>query len=181
MRFLVAFLLALLPALATADACPAPRDTALEKAEIYRALRNARSERQAQRLVAQLWALWTEAPDDAAQELLDAGMALREGAAYEGARRVLDDLIAYCPGFAEGWNQRAFAAFLAADFEAALDDLDRALALEPGHLGALSGKALTLIHLGRDDEAQFALRETVRLNPWASERALLRIPLGTEL
>lgn len=173
---------ALFPVLATAqEACPAPRDSALEKSEIYRSLRNARSERQAQLLVAQLWALWTEAPDDFAQDLLDTGMALREGAAFDGARRVFDRLIAYCPDFAEGWNQRAFAAFLDADFNAALDDLEQALALEPGHLGALSGKALALIHLGRDDEAQIALRDTVRLNPWASERALLRIPLGTEL
>jgi len=183
MRLLAAFLLMLLPVTAAAaeGSCAPLRDTSEERAGIYRDLRVARSAGQARGLVERLWQIWTEAPDATAQDLLDTGMALREGASFAAAREVLGELVAYCPDYAEGWNQRAFAAFLSADFEAALADLDMALELDPRHLGALSGKALTLIHLGRDDEAQLALRDTVRLNPWASERGLLRLPPETEL
>ncbi len=183
MRLLPILALLLLPAAtaAAAETCAAARDTTEERAEIYRDLRLARTAGQAGALVERLWRIWTEAPDAAAQDMLDAGMALREGARFTAAREVLGDLIAYCPDYPEGWNQRAFAAFLSADFEAALADLDVALELDPRHLGALSGRALTLIHLGREDEAQIALRDTVRLNPWASERSLLRLPPETEL
>ncbi|KIQ68444.1 TPR repeat protein [Wenxinia marina DSM 24838] len=59
------------------------------------------------------------------------------------------------------------------DYEAALDDLDTALALNPDHVAALSGRALTLMGLGRMDEGQAALRAALALNPWLGERAML--------
>jgi hypothetical protein len=45
----------------------------------------------------------------------------------------------------------------------------------------LSGKALTLMGLGRDAEAQTVLRAALALNPWLEERALLVTPPGVEL
>ena len=89
--------------------------------------------------------------------------------------------MAYCPDYAEGYNQRAFVSFLAHDFEAALVDLEATLALNPRHIGALSGKALTLIGLGRREDGQATLRAALALNPWLSERALLETPPGEEL
>ncbi len=121
------------------------------------------------------------APDAAAQEMLDAGIALIRAADYAAATAMLDGLVTYCPDYAEGYNQRAFASFLSGDYGAALDDLDRALALSPNHVAALSGKALTLLGLGRVPEGQAVLRDALRLNPWLSERALLVEPPGEEL
>jgi Flp pilus assembly protein TadD len=63
--------------------------------------------------------------------------------------------------------------FLRQDFSAALPDLDRALALSPRHIGALSGRALTLTGLGRKAEAALSLRAALALNPWLTERSLL--------
>jgi len=80
----------------------------------------------------------------------------------------------YCPAYAEGYNQRAFVNFLRQNFAPALEDLDRALALSPRHIAALSGKALTLMGLGRDAEAQDVLRSALELNPWLNERHLLK-------
>ncbi|MEL7462256.1 MAG: tetratricopeptide repeat protein, partial [Pseudomonadota bacterium] len=85
----------------------------------------------------------------------------------------LNRLVDYCPDYAEGYNQRAFAAFLQADYDAALADLDLALDRSPTHLGALSGKALTLMGMGRNDIAQDVLREALALNPWLPERRFL--------
>ena len=62
-----------------------------------------------------------------------------------------------------------------------LDSRDRALEFRPRHLGALSGKALTLMGLGRHDEAQLLLREAVKINPWLAERRLLTEPAGQDL
>jgi len=108
---------------------------------------------------------------------------MRQRARFDllGARDTLDQLVAYCPEYAEGYNQRAFARFLRADYQLALDDLDIALGLSPRHTGALTGKALTLIRLGRDPEAQAILREAVALNPWLNERALITDPVGEDI
>jgi tetratricopeptide (TPR) repeat protein len=98
-----------------------------------------------------------------------------------GSRTALNRLIEYCPAYAEGYNQRAFTNYLQQDFEAALVDLDRALNILPTHVAALSGKALTLMGLGRSAEAQEVLRAALALNPWLQERALLAEPIGTDL
>ena len=66
--------------------------------------------------------------------------------------------------------------------EAALPDLDRALALQPRHIPAMTGKGLTLIQMGRIREGQAVIRRAVALNPWLSERQYLLLePESTDL
>ena len=164
-----------------AQTCPQAPDHSVRQAALLDELKRAQSDGAARILNDQLWELWTDAPDDVAQAMLDEGMARRSGFDFAGARSVLSRLIDYCPDYAEGYNQRAFASFLAQDYETALADLDRALTLVPNHIGALSGKGLTLRELGRNAEAQAALRAAVSLNPWLQERMLLDAPIGTDL
>ena len=128
-----------------------------------------------------LWELWATAPDEAAQALLDRGMTARASYDFLSALEAFDRLVEYCPDYAEGYNQRAFVNFLREDFAAALVDLDEALARRPSHVAALSGKALTLMGLGRHDEAQVFLRLAYELNPWIPERGLLQDPPGKDL
>ena len=175
----LALTVAALPALA--QDCPPAPDFAAEKAEIYREMRIARDETDARILSDTLWRMWLQAPDEQAQEMLDRGMEQRHVADYLGARETLGRLIDYCPDYPEGYNQRAFASFLAGDYATALVDLEAALALDPRHLGALTGKALTQMGLGEDEAAQTTLREALRLNPWLSERHLLTGPPEQEL
>ncbi|MEM8536333.1 MAG: hypothetical protein AAGF56_00585 [Pseudomonadota bacterium] len=162
-------------------ACPAAPDHSAEIAALEDALKLSQNEMAARALNNQLWELWLDAPDAVAQEMLDDGMARRGVYDFLGARNVLTELINYCPDYPEGYNQRAFVNYLSQDFAAALDDLDVVLEMQPNHIGALSGKALTLIGMGRPEEAQEPLRQAVRLNPWLAERALLSEPIGTDL
>jgi len=179
MRWILPFCLIAAPAFA--ETCPAVTDHSLRIAEIVIALGEARGEGEAQVLSNELWELWTDAPDEIAQAMLDEGMSRRSSYDFLGARNVLDRLVKYCPDYAEGYNQRAFVNFLTGDFDTALVDLDRTLELVPNHIAALSGKALTLIGLGRNAEAQDVLRSAVEMNPWLQERALLDAPMGTDL
>jgi tetratricopeptide (TPR) repeat protein len=173
--------LCLLAAPALAQTCPEAPDHSTQLSEILSELKSAQNEMAGRELSNRLWELWTDAPDATAQGMLDDGMSRRSVYDLLGARRVFSRLIDYCPNYAEGYNQRAFASFLSEDYEGALADLDRTLAIIPNHVGALSGKALTLIALGRNEEGQAALRAAVDLNPWLQERALLDPPLGTDL
>lgn len=173
--------LCVIAAPAFADECPPVIDQTERLSEIVTELGLARGEGDARVLTQELWAIWTDAPDATAQAMLDEGMSRRSSFDFLGARSVLGRLVEYCPDYAEGYNQRAFASYLSQDFEAALTDLDRTLEIIPNHIAALSGRALTLMGLGRNEEAQDVLRSAVEMNPWLQERALLIEPIGTDL
>ena len=165
---------------AAAGACPDPADVTGELQDLIEEARSAETFRDGHRISGAMWEVWLRAPDEAAQEVLDAGMRRRDVADYLGAIEQFDRLAAYCPTYAEGFNQRAFVNFLRGDFERALADLDIALELQPLHVAAQSGRALTLMNLGRLEEARSQLLSAVALNPWLSEKVLLSdgAPLG---
>lgn len=155
------------------SACPDAPDHGAAIDKLIESAQAARSQGEAREVSGRLWELWTDAPDEIAQAMLDAGMRKRLSYDYFGALSDLDKLVEYCPDYAEGYNQRAFVNFLRQDYAPALVDLDRAIALSPKHVAAISGRALTLLGLGRIDEARDSLREALALNPWLSERALI--------
>lgn len=167
-----------LPALA---GCPEFAHQTPETDALITAIQGADTEYEAQQLNDQLWALWTDAPDETAQMLLNEGMSARSSYDYIRALDRFSKLVDYCPDYAEGYNQRAFINFLREDYEAALPDLDKALSLNPTHIGAYSGLALTLFGLDRYSEGAKVLREALELNPWLSERHLLQELPGEEL
>ncbi|MEL6806965.1 MAG: tetratricopeptide repeat protein [Pseudomonadota bacterium] len=174
------FILALLSAPAWADTCPPPPDNSAALSALIEQIREAPNEGAARPISGQMWELWLMAPDEAAQEVLDEGMRQRSSYDFAGSLASFDRLVAYCPDYAEGYNQRAFSHFLTENFDAALVDLDAALRLSPDHVGAQSGRALTLMNLGRLEEARAQMLAALENNPWLSERALLAkgAPLG---
>lgn len=161
--------------------CPPPPDIAEAEAALLARARAATTEGQGRQVSSELWKLWAMAPDEPAQALLDRGMAARSSYDFLAAIEAFDKLVEYCPDYAEGYNQRAFVHFLRQDYEAALVDLDLALERAPNHVAAMSGKALTLMGLGRQEEAQVVLRAAVALNPWIPERGMLQEPPGKDL
>ncbi len=166
---------------ALAQTCPPAPDHADAMAALVEQLQSTNSPTQAAPLTQTLWDLWLDAPDDIAQTLLDHGMQRRKANDFLGARDLFNDLVAYCPDYAEGYNQRAFASFLRRDYEAALVDLNRAIDLIPNHIAALSGRGLTLLGLGRQSEANASLRQALTLNPWLGERRFIIEPDGTDI
>lgn len=161
--------------------CPPVPDIAEPSARLILEIRDAETEMAAREFNAALWKLWLKAPDAEAQALLDTGLARLRVADHTAARAAFTELIDYCPDYAEGYNQRAFSHYLQGDFRSALEDLDRALDRSPAHVAAMSGKALTLMGLGRIDDGQVVLREALALNPWLSERRLLIETPGDDL
>jgi tetratricopeptide (TPR) repeat protein len=155
-----------------ADCPPAPDISAQLDALIAEA-HEAQNDMAGREISGQMWALWLTAPDEIAQTALDQGMRARSSHDFLGALDAFTRLSEYCPDYAEGFNQRAFIHFLREDYDAALVDLDRALVLSPRHAGAQSGRALTLMNLGRLAEARLQLLEALKTNPWLSERYLM--------
>ncbi|MEM8957901.1 MAG: tetratricopeptide repeat protein [Pseudomonadota bacterium] len=159
-----------------ADTCPPPLEYADRKATLLEMLQSTRDANAGRFLSRELLSLLATAPNRKAQAALDDGMALRRGGDLDEARAVFDELVAYCPDYAEGYNQRAFVWFLQGDYDAALRDLDAALVHAPDHAGAMAGKAITLLELDRTEEAHSVLRDALTLNPWLPERDMLHAP-----
>lgn len=154
------------------EACPPAQDHSEALEQLIAQIQRAPDAGAAQHLSNQMWQLWADAPDERAQAILDRGMTRRASFDFLGALEDFDRLIAYCPDYAEGYNQRAFVHYLRRDFAAALADLDQALARSPRHIAALSGRALSLYGLSRLEEARRALGDALALNPWLPERNL---------
>ncbi|MFK7837076.1 MAG: hypothetical protein AB8B60_12720 [Sulfitobacter sp.] len=180
MRILTTLAVLAASAFAASAECPPAKEVRTELLTLIARAQSAENFSDGRRVSNQMWEVWLRAPDEVAQAALDAGMRRRDVADYAGARQELDRLVAYCPMYAEGFNQRAFVNFLSGEFETALVDLDIALSLQPLHIAAQSGRALTLMNLGRIDEARAQLLIAVDHNPWLSEAALLAegAPLG---
>ena len=176
-RIILALTLLAGPAFA---ACPIGQDKAPELQRLIEKARAAASQAAARGIADEMWVVLLRAPDGTSQEMLDSAMQRRHGFDFLGAEQKFDALVAYCPNYAEGYNQRAYLNYLQGNFEAALPDLEQALKLEPLHVGAQSGRALTLMRLGRRSEARQQMLAAVENNPWLSERALLApgAPLG---
>ncbi len=135
----------------------------------------------ARRVADAIWNLWFRAPDAEAEHLMELVQERRQMFDLAMALKLLDQLVAEAPDWAEAWNQRATIRFMAGDYEGSLADIDRVLPLEPKHFGALAGEAIILMRLGRDEEAQTVLKRAVAINPFLVERALLKEPAGKDI
>ncbi len=173
--------ISLMSATVAAAECPPSPDIASLQDRLLAEVQVAPDEASARRISDRLWELWGKAPDQRAQDMLDRGLAAHSAWDFASAIEAFDELIVYCPDYAEGYNQRAFVNFIRQDYVAALADLDRAIERSPKHVAAISGKALTLMGLGRVDEAQDVLRIALSMNPWIPERRYLVQAPGQEL
>lgn len=157
--------------------------TAAERAEreaLFRRLRDAPTEREGRIAEDAVWRMWMEeAPNAAIREAVAEAMRKRESYDFAGALAILNEVVAAAPDYAEGWSQRAFIRFLRDDLDGSLEDIERALALEPRHFAALAGQAMILMRQGRVEAGQSALRRAVEIHPWLKERSML-IPVPGE-
>jgi tetratricopeptide (TPR) repeat protein len=153
-------------------------DRAALREELFQALKMARNEQEAQLAVARIWTFWMQGPDEEASRQIVEIFAARLAQDFDKALRIAEALVARLPDYAEGWNQKATVLYVQGKFDASLDAIERVLALEPKHFGALSGKAIILISQGRMALAQLVLCQAVDINPFLVERYLLIEPAG---
>lgn len=113
----------------------------------------------------EILALWQQSGSPSMDLLLERGHAALSEQDYAAAIEHLTALTDHAPDFAEGWNARATAFFLADMYGPALADIRRTLRLEPRHFGALAGLGLILEETGQHSLALAAFHEVARLHP----------------
>ena len=112
-----------------------------------------------------LWSVWSRSGDAQVDDLF------RQGLAQMSEQRLLEAIATFTrvielkPGFAEGWNKRATAYFLAGDYRRSLKDCDEVVKRNPQHFGVLSGYGQIYLQLDQPDKALEYLRRALAINP----------------
>ena len=84
---------------------------------------------------------------------------------FEQAIGIFSSLIQKAPDFAEAGNKRATIYFMIGDYSLSIEDVDRTLALEPRHFGALSGLGQIELLRGNGDAALNAFERALEVHP----------------
>jgi tetratricopeptide (TPR) repeat protein len=118
-----------------------------------------------ERVQSEIWAQWAHSGSPAMDLLLARAEGAMQAGEQELALRFLNDLVRLAPDFAEGWNKRATLYFLLEEYGRSVADIQRTLALEERHFGALSGLGIILDRLGDKKGAMRAFRRVLEINP----------------
>ena len=165
MRLLRLALAILWLGLALAPAASAgPREDQLDK--MFARLKQTTSESEAQALTQAIWILWTTSDDSNVNDMMRRGLRMMSAQNYDEALQIFDRMVKYAPEFAEGWNKRATVHYMLGNFQESVADIQKTLALEPRHFGALSGLGMINVELDRNRDALKAFEEALKANPF---------------
>jgi tetratricopeptide (TPR) repeat protein len=112
-----------------------------------------------------MWVLWSRSGDKAVDELLAKGVAQMQARDLRAAIATFSEVIRRKPQFAEGWNKRATALFLAGDLDKSLADCGEVMKRNPYHFGALSGYGQIYFQQKRYDKAIEYWTSAMKVNP----------------
>jgi tetratricopeptide (TPR) repeat protein len=112
-----------------------------------------------------IWAIWSQSGNEAVDRLMADGITRLNGGDPDAALDIFDRVVAQAPSFAEGWNKRATTLYVMGRFADSTQDIDKVLALEPRHFGALSGLGQCDLRLGKDREALAAFQRAATIDP----------------
>ncbi|MCI0601084.1 MAG: hypothetical protein L0Y60_16525, partial [Beijerinckiaceae bacterium] len=129
-------------ALAPKPAPEAKRRQALDV--LFERLRDASTAEEAQQVAGSIEKLWLQSPSDTATLLMERATASIHARQISLALSLFDKLVLVEPEWAEAWNQRAAARYIAGDTDGAMADIKQAVKLEPRHFGALAGMGMIL-------------------------------------
>ena len=103
-------------------------------------------------------------------------MRRRSSYDFDGALEVLNQVIALNPDYPEAWNQRATVYFHQQQYEQSLEDVARALELEPRHFGAMAGRGVIRYFQGKPALAIQNIQQAAKYHPYLKELEMFGLP-----
>lgn len=172
---MVGMIRALLVLLLVAAPLPARAADYVDKAaldELFTELKAVHDAGAANDIVTQIWGIWFH-PDvpDLADRMTRASMAMTSQD-FPAALLLLSSIVKDYPDYSEGWNQRATLYYMMNDYDASLADIDKVLALEPRHFGALSGRVMIYLKQGKRAEALKDMLAALAIDPYLDGKQL---------
>ncbi len=132
---------------------------------LFEQLKAAESEDAAAFVENLIWELWLISELEEVNVLMAKGIEEMSRGNYARAVQAFSAITELSPDFPEGWNKRATAYYLKGDFSASMRDIERTLALEPRHFGALTGLGLIHSALGNEPAALKAYETVLSIHP----------------
>jgi tetratricopeptide (TPR) repeat protein len=161
----------LLAAEAEAPIVSEPADVAAEESRsarldaLFAALQAAPTPGEGKAIERRIWNEWLISGDPEIDKLMRAALIAMDIRAFNSAIAVLDRIVTEKPDFAEGWNKRATVYYYVDEYDRSLADIERTLALEPRHFGALAGLGMIMQDTGNIRGAIAAFEQAVAVNP----------------
>ncbi|MDP3255801.1 MAG: tetratricopeptide repeat protein [Bosea sp. (in: a-proteobacteria)] len=132
---------------------------------LFERLAAAKSPEEAKGIANLIQRRWARSGSATADLLMTRAQTAMKEKRLELAIELLDRVISLDPDWAEGWNQRANALFLAGDPIRSIIDIGETLKREPRHYGAMMGLGTILRQQGDDKRAMVAYRRALEIYP----------------
>lgn len=158
----------LVQAYAQSDGDAAARAQRLDS--LFVVLKGAKDQDEGDAIVGDIWKIWLQSGSADLDARMEHATKLMAHGLPQPALGALDEIIAAAPQWAEAWNKRATVLFLLGEYDRALADIERVLALEPRHFGALAGIGMIRMEKGDLRAALAAFRRALAVNPFLKER-----------
>jgi tetratricopeptide (TPR) repeat protein len=137
---------------------------------LFAVLKTAKNQDEADAITGEIWKVWLQSGSADLDERMERATKLMGLGLLQPALGALDEIIAADAKWAEAWNKRATVFFLLGEYDRSLADIERVLALEPRHFGALAGIGMIRAEKGDLREALNAYRRALAINPFLKER-----------
>ncbi|MEW5726575.1 MAG: tetratricopeptide repeat protein [Pseudomonadota bacterium] len=161
-------LLLLLGASVSCSSDRAPRPEANLDA-LFQQLRSARSQEEAEMVEVTIRHVWSRSGRGAVDALMGRAVEAIHTGDYDTAIHTLDGVVERAPDYVEGWNLRATVHYLRDEYGPAVADIERVLALEPRHFGALAGLGRIFLELDDKKAALAAFEMALSIHPRLAE------------
>ncbi len=136
--------------------------------DLFNRLQTIQDANEAQIIIQKIWFIWYQHENQEVEYLMEQGEVSMRRSDYEDAVRIYTRVIAIDPGFAEGWNRRATIYYLMGEYDLSTQDVEKTLALEPRHFGALSGQGLIYLRREKPTQAVEYFKRALEVNPHMS-------------
>lgn len=132
--------------------------------DLFTRLKSAGAD-EAGRIETEIWIEWSKSGSPAMDLLLQRGRDAMEMGDNLQAIEHFTAIIDHSPEFAEAWNARATAYFMAGEFGPSVADIAHVLSLNPRHFGALSGLAMIFEQSGKPERALEVYKAALAIHP----------------
>lgn len=133
---------------------------------LFEQLSKAESFQQGAEIERQIWSIWVQRDNSRIDSHMALGIKAMRSGALKLSLREFTRVVSLDPDFAEGWNKRATVHYMMGNLDQSVVDIQKTLALEPRHYGALSGMGLIFDATENPSGALKAWEQVLKFTPF---------------
>ena len=145
-------------------------------------LKSANDFENSKKIEDKIWDLWITHPSkNSLTKLLADGSSAMMDNKLDTAYNKFTEVIKLDPNWAEAWNKRATVLYLMGKYKLSQADIDKVLAIEERHFGALTGQGLVQTALKNYQKAIDSYIEAHKVHPFMKSPMIMIEKLQIEL